>query len=285
MDIDHINSWIGKTETSTEKICISKISALAATIENKNYIPSIKDALPPLWHWIFFVPAAPQSQIGLDGHVKRGGFLPPVPLPRRMWAGGKLEFHRQIMCGSNISRNSRIADITHKNGRQGDLIFVKVIHNISDENGVAISEEQSIVYKGETGRKNSLIHKVALSVNNMDWVHDVYPDPVFLFRYSALTFNGHRIHYDRPYATEIEGYPGLVVHGPLIATMLAGLVRVNLPNCIITNFEFRSISPLFDGAKFRLLGKLDERRMEVKLWACNEDGFVAMEAMARIIYT
>ena len=181
-------------------------------------------AIAPLRHWLYFLPLYRRSEVGPDGHALRGGFLPPVPLPRRMWAGGRLEFRRPVRVGDAIERTSTIVKVDAKEGRTGALVFVLVRHEIGAAGEVAIVEEHDIVYR-EAPRAGEPPPAKKAAPANPDWRRDVVPDDVLLFRYSALTFNGHRIHYDRRYVTEVEGYPGLIVHGPLIATLLADLAR------------------------------------------------------------
>ncbi len=267
LDIDHLREWIGKTETLRDTVTPVPIAALAATLD----IDAPRDALPPLWHWLYFLPIHRESELGPDGHPRRGGFLPPVPLPRRMWAGGRLEFLHPLRIGESITRTSRIADVRFKEGRSGPLVFVLVRHEISNAQGVALTEEHDIVYRDHSAAAGT----ATPAPTDAAWERTIRPDDVLLFRYSALTFNGHRIHYDRRYATEIEGYPGLVVHGPLIATLLAGLVRQPMKR-----FEFRAVSPLFDTAPFRVCGKPEGDGKTIRLWAKNEAGALAMTATA-----
>ena len=253
-------------------ITAAPVRALAATLDRNDQEPQPGDPLPPLWHWLYFLPSHRQSELGPDGHAKRGGFLPPVPLPRRMWAGGRFEFKRPLRIGETVQRVSRIVDVKYKEGRTGPLVFVVVRHEISD----AIVEEHDIVYRGEVAAPQDPRQAPAEAA----WERVIHPDDVLLFRYSALTFNGHRIHYDRRYATEVEGYPGLVVHGPLLATLLLDLLRRNLPGAAVTRFAFRAVSPLFDVAPFAVCGKPEGDA--VKLWAKNAEGGLAMEATAAI---
>src|SRR6185295_18675265 len=209
-----------------------------------------------LWHWLYFLPIYRISKSGPDGHPTRGEFLPPVPLPRRMWAGSRFEFHRPLRVGSSMSRVSQIGDVTGKEGRSGPLVFVTVRHTISDGEGVALTEEHDIVYR-ENARPGDSPPPPQLAPVNAEWSREINPDPVLLFRYSALTFNSHRIHYDRRYVTEVEGYQGLVVHGPLIATLLIDLLRRNLLHATVARFAFRAMRPLFDIAPFQVCGQPD----------------------------
>ncbi|MBS0455070.1 MAG: MaoC family dehydratase N-terminal domain-containing protein [Proteobacteria bacterium] len=280
IDIDHLRGWIGRTEQLHDQATPVPPRALAATLDRDDPPASAGDALPPLWHWLYFLPIHRQSELGPDGHPRRGGFLPPVPLPRRMWAGSQLQFHRAISIGQSLSRTSRIADVRLKEGRTGPLVFVNVDHEIRADSELAISERHDIVYRefpapGETPRP------AVAAPQDESWSRRIEPDDVLLFRYSALTFNGHRIHYDRRYVTEVEGYPGLVVHGPLIATLLLDLLRRQLPQASVKAFSFRALSPIFDVASFDVCGRQDTPRL-VKLWARNAQGGLAMEATAQL---
>jgi 3-methylfumaryl-CoA hydratase len=274
MDIVHLREWIGRKEIASDEITRAPAAALAATLDRDDPPPQMGDALPPLWHWLYFLPVHRQSELAADGHAKRGGFLPPVPLPRRMWAGGRFEFHHPLRIGALVTRTSRIADVTHKEGRSGPLGFVVVRHEISDAEGVALVEEQDIVYRAHS----SSAPTPPSAPQAVAWKRTVCPDDALLFRYSALTFNAHRIHYDRRYATEAEGYPGLVVHGPLIATLLLDLLRRNMPDASAARFQFRAVSPLFDTATFLVCGQPEGG--EVRLWASNASEELAMEATA-----
>lgn len=273
MDIVHLREWIGREESAADEITPAPAALLAATLDRSDPEPTKEDVLPLLWHWLYFLPRHRHSDLAPDGHVRRGGFLPPIPLAHRMWAGGRFEFHRSLRIGEHFRRISRIADVTLKQGRSGPLVFVTVRHEIRNEDGVALTEEQDIVYRDSA----SLVPPPA-APDGQVWQREIHPDDVLLFRYSALTFNSHRIHYDRRFATSVEGYPGLVVHGPLIATLLLDLVRANLPEANIAKFSFRAISPLFDTASFRICGKPDGNT--IRLWAKNESGGLAMEAFA-----
>jgi acyl-CoA dehydrogenase len=217
LDIDHLRSWVGKTEQVDDLIAPSKVAALAATLDRDDPAPRAGDALPPPWHWTLCVAAARQSAIGPDGHPARGGFLPPVPLPRRMWAGGRLSFPRPLRVGEAVQRRSRVMSVEYKSGRSGELVFVLVRHEFHGAAGLCITEEHDIVYR-DMPSADAAPPNYKPAPTDHAWERQIVPDDVLLFRYSALTFNGHRIHYDRRYVTEVEGYPGLIVHGPLIAT-------------------------------------------------------------------
>ena len=276
---DALRAWIGRTETRVDRLTPTPVAALAATLDRDDPPPAPGDPLPPMWHWLYFLPLARQSEIGSDGHAKRGGFLPPVPLPRRMWAGGRLDFLQPLHVGERVERTSRIADVTSKDGRSGPLVFVLVRHEIASERGLAIAEEHDIVYRGEpqAGERTAAGRPAP---GGPMWTRTIHPDDVLLFRYSALTFNGHRIHYDRRYVTEVEGYPGLVVHGPLIATLLVDLLRRHRPEATVARFAFRALSPVFDVAPFSVNGKLEDGDARVSLWAANAAGELSMDATA-----
>ncbi|HEY7391871.1 MAG TPA: MaoC family dehydratase N-terminal domain-containing protein [Bryobacteraceae bacterium] len=278
LTISHLEEWIGRTETSADRITPTPLAALSATLDRDDPPPQPGDPLPPSWHWLFFLPIHRQSELGPDGHAARGGFLPPVTLPRRMWAGSRVAFHQPLRVGDAITRTSSIVSIKQTEGRTGPLVFVVVLHKISNANGLAVTDEHDIVYRGQAqpGQKAS---EPPAAPARAAWQRTIQPDDVLLFRYSALTFNGHRIHYDRRYATEVEGYPGLVVHGPLLATLLLDLLRRNLPAARVSRFEFRAVSPLFDIAPFSVCG-VPADSGTIHLWAQSDSGGLAMDATA-----
>ncbi len=276
-----LTAWIGRTETLRDVVGETPVAALAATLDDGNPVPSHGEPLPPLWHWLYFLPRPRRSEIGPDGHAARGGFLPPVPLPRRMWAGGRLEWHDAIRVGDAIERVSRVEDVTTKSGRSGDLVFVRVRHTVSTARGVALIEEHDIVYR-DVPPPGSKPPMPSIARTDESWVLRIEPDDVLLFRYSALTFNAHRIHYDRRYVTEVEGYPGLIVHGPLIATLLVELLRRHRPDATLAHFEFRAVSPLFDIASFDVCGRPADDGATIDLWARRLDGGLAMTATATL---
>jgi 3-methylfumaryl-CoA hydratase len=245
--------------------------------------PAHGTALPYLWHWLYFLPIAAQSEIGADGHPKRGGFLPPVPLPRRMWAGSEFEFHEPLLVGDALSRTSTIEDVKEKSGRSGSLIFVRVRHEIR-RNGspnVALQEHHNIVYRAAPAPDDVAPPPVAAPAA-VAWERLVVPDDVLLFRYSALTFNGHRIHYDRQYVTQVEGYPGLIVHGPLIATLLMDLLRRHLPDAQVLKFEFKAVRPTFDIHPFSVHGQPSPDGKTIRLWGRDHEGWLTMDATATL---
>jgi 3-methylfumaryl-CoA hydratase len=279
-DITLLQQWVDKTEVFHDTIHAGPAAALAATLDRKLPLPA-GTALPPLWHWIYFWSVAAQSELGSDGHPQRGGFLPPIPLPRRMWAGGRLKFGAGLRIGGGAERTSRIASVTEKRGQSGSLVFVTVNHEIVQDGAIAITEEHDIVYRALAQPGEAAPPPKPAPAASM-WSRTVEPDPVLLFRYSALTFNGHRIHYDRSYATRVEGYPGLIVHGPLIATLLVDLLLQNMPDARLSGFHFRAIGPLFDIEPFQVCGQPDADGRTVRLWAKNARGELAMQAEATL---
>jgi 3-methylfumaryl-CoA hydratase len=278
LDLTHLQEWTGRTDTRTDKVTAVPFAAMSATLDLESGLPAPGAPLPPLWHWLYFLPLYRQSEVGPDGHALRGGFLPPVPLPRRMWAGGRLDFLQALRVGDAVERTSRIVKVDAKEGRSGPLVFVLVRHEISGPSGLAIVEEHDIVYRGEGGATAAGVPAPA----NAAWKRTVRADEVMLFRYSALTFNSHRIHYDRSYVTGVEGYPGLVVHGPLIATLLLELVRQQLPQARVTGYRFKALRPVFDGAPFSLCANPSADGKTVELWAADAEGMVAMQATATL---
>ena len=280
LDLEHLKQWIGKTESRVDVAGATPVQALAATLDRDDPAPQQGDPIPPCWHWLYFLPLHRQSEIGADGHPKRGGFLPPVPLPRRMWAGSRIEFLRPLTVGSTIRRDSRIVDVSGKEGRTGTLVFVRVRHEIGDEGGVAVVDEHSIVYR-DNPKPGDPEPAAQAAPADHEWIRTIAPDDVLLFRYSALTFNGHRIHYDRRYVTEVS-YPGLVVHGPLLATLLLDLLRRSMPDATVARFAFRAVKPTFDVAPFQVCGRRAEDGKTIRLWARHTDGALAMDATANL---
>ncbi len=282
-DFDSLKQWVGRSETLHDTLGATPVAALAATFDHAPAAVNTGDALPPLWHWLYFLPARRHSELSIDGHPQRGGFLPPVPLPRRMWAGSQLEFRAPLRVGDRVARSSTIAGVNVKSGRSGRLVFVQVRHELRC-NGApepAIVEMQDLVYR-EAKRPTDVEPPPQPAPTGATWQRQISPDPVLLFRYSALTFNGHRIHYDRPYATEVEGYPGLVVHGPLIATLLLDLLRREAPAAEVVEFRFKAVRPTFDLAPFTVNGQTQPDGKTVRLWSQDRDGGLTMDATATL---
>ena len=278
-----LKQWIGRTETVDDTVTPTPVAALSATLDWPSPRPPAGTSLPLLWHWLYFLPLAQQSEIGPDGHPRRGGFLPPVPLPRRMWAGSDFAFHQPLLVGDRLARTSTIVDVSEKTGRSGHLIFVKVRHDIR-RNGaadVALTEHHNIVYRDAPGPTDAAPAPVAAPAE-FAWERRIKADDVLLFRYSALTFNGHRIHYDRKYVTEVEGYPGLIVHGPLIATLLMDLLRRQMPAARVAKFEFKAVRPTFDINPFSVHGQPLPDGRSVHLWGRDHAGALTMDATATL---
>lgn len=280
-DLAHWRAWLGRTEQHSDRIHAAPLDALAATLDRDDPPARPGDEAPPLAHWLFFLTAARQSELGADGHPRRGGFLPPVALPRRMWAGGRLTFQQALRVGDEVTRSSRITAVDAKRGRSGRLAFVTVRHEITGPRGLAITEEHDIVYR-DAPQPGAVASAPPTAPTDETFARRIEPDAVLLFRYSALTFNGHRIHYDRSYVTESEGYPGLVVHGPLIATLLVDLLRRERPTAVLQRFAFTARSPLFDGRPFDVCGRFDGGERTAALWARNHEGTLAMQASAEL---
>jgi 3-methylfumaryl-CoA hydratase len=278
---NELRAWIGRSETAHDTIVATPVVALRATLDHPTAAVPTGTPLPPLWHWLYFLPMHRQSEVGPDGHARRGGFLPPVPLPRRMWAGSQFEFRAPVRVGDEVARTSTIDDVTTKEGRTGRLVFVKVRHELRCNGAAepAIVEFHDIVYR-EAKRPGDVEPPPQAAPTGAAWQREIVPDDVLLFRYSALTFNGHRIHYDRKYVTEVEGYPGLIVHGPLIATLLMDLVRRNAPDAEVASFRFKAVRPTFDLHPFKVNGQRDGN--SVRLWAEDHAGGLTMEADATL---
>ena len=280
IDISLLETWVGRSREETAIIEPSAAGARAATLDHA-VAPKPGAPLPPLWHWLYFAPRTRQSQLGADGHPRLGDFMPPVPLPRRMWAGGRLRFSGSILIGETVRRASEITSVAHKSGRQGDLVFVALRHKLSTDRGLAVEEEQDLVYCAPSKAAASPDTRPPYPSEPAAWREVLNPDPVLLFRYSALTFNAHRIHYDAPYATSEEGYPGLVVQGPLTATLLVDRLLAWAPGGL-EEFSFRGLRPLYAGAPLSLCGDPGETPGDYRLWAETPGGETAMSATARM---
>lgn len=271
--MNELEQWLGRTTTTTAQLESTQANRMAVTLDRA---PTFQtgDPLPPLWHWLYFHDLARATDLGQDGHPKLGLFLPPVPLPRRMWAGGAFVFHTPLCLGETVTRTSVIRSITPKTGRSGALYFVTVEHTVATGAVINLVEEQNIVYRelptaATTGQAEA-------APTNADYSQPYSVNSTTLFRYSALTFNGHRIHYDVDYCREVEGYPNLVIHGPLIATLLLDLYsQQGQP---LHWFRYRAQSPLFLPHPFTVNGT--QTATSIQLWASNHAGQVAMTAEA-----
>lgn len=279
MSLEMLKEWVGRTQAVDDFAAPFPVRALTATLDEKDPDPRRGDVLPPLWHWLYFLDAAPQSKIGPDGHAERGDFLPPVPLPRRMWAGSRFVFDGQpLRVGQDIRRVSRIKSVEPKTGSTGSMVFVTVEHTVSGPDGPAFVEEHDIVYR-EAAQPGEKPRPPKPAPTDATWTRRLLADPVVLFRFSALTFNGHRIHYDQPYVTGTEGYPGLIVHGPLMGLLQVELARRTHPDRVPASFEFRALSPVFGGATLTV-GARREGDGSVTTWVADSGGGLAQQGKA-----
>ena len=267
--------WVGRVEERYDRIDPTPVLAMARTLDDRDFMVKEGESLPELWHWLYFLPTVAQSDIGADGHPKKGGFLPPIALERRMWASSRLTFHQDLIVGKKIRKTSEILKVSEKQGKTGSMVFVTVQHSTYSEKGLAITEEQDIVYlpmpKTFTPPPPNYVPET------LQWREDYSVDPVLLFRFSALTFNAHRIHYDRNYVTEVEKYPGLVVHGPLQALLLMESAKKHNPGRKPASYSFRAVRPLFDFDRIAVCGQLKSDGSH-HLYTVNGDSQIAMQA-------
>lgn len=276
IDLAHLRGWVGREQVMTQSIDPFPARALAGLLDRPTP-PGEGDALPLPWHWLYFLEAPARAATGVDGHPLRGGFLPPVPLPRRMWAAGRLQAHAPLVIGRQAQKVSTVRSVELKDGKTGPLVFVSVEHTLRQDGHTCIVEEQNIVYR-EAPTAPAPLPPGEPTPATSGWESILVPDPALLFRFSALTYNGHRIHYDRDYATQVEFYPALVVHGPLLATLLLDLVQRQRPGAAISSFAFRALRPAFDNAALRLHGNPTATGAE--LWTSDAEGFTGMKATA-----
>jgi 3-methylfumaryl-CoA hydratase len=279
-DTSDLSQWVGRKVVRIDWINPNRLAAWNATLDRDDPFPKEGDAVPAGFHWALFTPLTQQSELGSDGHAKRGGFLPPVQLPRRMWAGSRVGFQQLLRVGERVEQVSVIERVEEKRGRAGTLVFVTVRHLVSGENGLAIDDEQDLVYRDAPKSDGQAPPAGEEPAPMGKWHRQIVPDDVLLFRYSALTFNGHRIHYDRRYVTGVEGYPGLVVHAPLLATLLLDLVRRQLPQATLERFRFKALRPTFDISPFTIEGGPGENEHHLRLWSTDNRGQVGVEAEA-----
>lgn len=271
----NLQDWVGKKEEITDHIYPTPVKAFALTLNYTDFEAKAGDVLPEIWHWLYFLPIVPMAEVGPDGHPKRGGFLPPITLERRMWASGRLTFHHDLLIGEDIRKTSEILKISEKEGKTGRMVFVTVRHLIQSARGVAVEEEQDIVY---LPMPKSFVQPPPNPLPaDLAW-KEAYPiDPVLLFRFSALTFNGHKIHYDWRYATEVEKYPGLVVHGPLQALLLSESARRRHLDRKPATFSFRAVRPIFEFDKASVCGRVNPEG-GYDLYTANTDDNIGMQA-------
>ena len=274
---NNVNSWIGKTIKFEDEVTEYPVRAMAALFDyeyDKNKYVNV----PYGWHWLYFLNLPMQKNLGTDGHEKRQGFMPPIPLPIRMYAGGEIKFINSLALGKKATKSSKIISIQDKQGSSGKLTFLQIKHSILSNGDMVLEELQNLVYREE--KKNSKnITKSIKSPENYDYQKSWSPTPEMLFRYSALTHNTHRIHYDYPYATQVEGYPQIVVHGPLMATFLLDLAAqvANKKNIFIKSFKFRLLSPVFVGGEIFAQAKNNASGLE--LWIKDQNGNQSLSAL------
>ena len=279
IDLAHLRQWIGRTEEKTDVVTAHLVAGLRSVLFLDVGKPREGDAAPFTAHWCLTLPVVPMSEVGPDGHPTRGGFLPPVPLPRRMWAGGEISFIEPLRVGDVVTRTSTIKEINLKPGSTGLLCFVSVDHVFSTSRGVATRERHNIVYREmPSAGQNATAVKPPAAPAAAQHSERHLADPVLLFRYSALTFNGHRIHYDRDYVTKVEGYPGLIVHGPLQAALLIELAAKLHGGKAPATFVYRGLQPLFDGSEFSV--NASDISTGLDLWTANAQGEPTMRGTA-----
>jgi 3-methylfumaryl-CoA hydratase len=278
IDVAHLKTWIGRTAQAQDIVTPRLIDGFRATFD-PHLAPVPAGNAPLALHWCLAPPAAPMAELGPDGHPARGGFLPPVPLPRRMWAGGSIETLGPLKSGDAVTRTSRVADLSLKEGRSGTLCFINVDYEFATPHGVAIRERHDIVYRDiPSGRAQPAAKAAPAEVRRGDVIWGIQADPVLLFRYSALTFNGHRIHYDYPYVTDVEGYAGLVVHGPLQASLLFNLAAT-IGGAAPRKFDYRGLSPLIAGQRFEVHGRRNADGT-AECWTQDSFGVINMQGSA-----
>jgi len=276
MSLEKLREWVGRSQTVEDFAAPFPVRALTATFDEKDPDPRNGDPLPPLWHWLYFLEAAPMAKVGPDGHAERGDFLPPIPLPRRMWAGSRFEFNgKPLRVGQTLRRVSRIKSVEPKSGSTGQMVFVTVEHTVSGPDGPSFVEEHDIVYR-EAAKPGEKQRDAKPAPRDATWTKTIEATPTLLFRFSALTFNGHRIHYDQPYVTGTEGYPGLIVHGPLLGMQQIELARRSNPGRIVRSFEFRALAPVYAGAPFSAQARR-ETDDGVTTWIADRNGGLAQQ--------
>ena len=281
--MDYLRDWMGRVETRSDDVTAAPLAGLKALLDGDSAPPLPGSDLPDLAHWLYFAPLVPQRQLGPDGLAPPGHFLPPVPLPRRLWAGARLQFAHPLRIGDEMLRSSCITDVRTRQGRSGALVFVTVRHDIHNAQGLALTEAHDLVYR-QAAQATAPRDAAAQAPRDEAFAREVQPDAVLLFRYAGLTGDSHRIHYDRAYATQVEGYPGLVVQGPLVALLLLGLLHEQRPGTQLARFEVRACNPLFDLHPFMLCGRIEPGEGghggSARLWVRDHAGRLAVQARA-----
>ena len=277
-DVERLRAWIGRKASREDVVTAWPVIGLTATLDRNDPEPKPGDTIPPGWHWLYFLEAEPATGLGPDGHPRVGGFLPQTGLPRRMWAGGRIEFRRPLRIGDRIRRDSEILSIRPKDGRSGKLVFVTVRHTVTAAGEIAVVEEHDIVYR-EAAKAGNPPPPAIPAPRKAAWQRELVADPVMLFRYSALTFIGHRIHYDLDYCRQVEGYPGLVVHGPLQTLLILDLCR-RYETRPVRKLDYRALQPVFHFERMSVNGDPSADAATSELWTANAAGNVAMQATA-----
>ena len=279
-NLDRLKDWIGRKESKSDVATAWPVGAMAATFDRRDPEPRNGDVIAPGWHWLYFLEAKPASELAADGHPKRGGFLPPVPLPRRMWAGGRIEFQRPLRVGDALRRDSEILAVEPKQGKSGSLVFVTVRHTVHAAGEMAVVEEHDIVYR-EAAKSTDPAPQAKPAPASAQWRREITADPVLLFRFSALTFNGHRIHYDLDYVRDEEHYPGLIVHGPMQTLLMLDLCRRNSERAV-RKLDYRALHPVFHGERMTINGNPAAGDSKIDLWTANGAGGYAMVGTAQL---
>ena len=283
LDVGSLKGHIGRRVVSTDVVTAAPANLLRLTFGRSGPELTTGDALPAGWHILYFLPRFAPDALHPDGSPRDAGVVPPMPLPRRMFAGERFRFQRPVRVGDQLRRETELTDISLKEGGTGTLVFATVLNRIFGPEGIAVEEERRTVFREEVraGERNQAPRRET-APDDVPWRRRIAPDPVLLFRFSALTFNSHRIHYDRPWAMEQEGYPALVVHGPLTSTLLIDFARDQHPGRVFTGYETQARAPLFDSAPFELRGRPTADGRGAELWAVTPEGTVAMSARAEL---
>jgi 3-methylfumaryl-CoA hydratase len=279
LELELLKEWIGRRESSVDYVTIPLVHRTGATLDRDDPLPKNGDLLPYGWHLLLFPRVVPHSQLGGDGHPERGDFLPPVPLPRRMFAGRRIAFHDRLRVGDEVTRDASIKDVVIKEGRSGQMVFVTMMVDLSTSRGLALSEEHDVVYRGEPQPGTPPVPPQP-APGTAVWSKTVTPDTVMLFRISALIFNGHRIHTDQPYVTKVEGYPDLVVPGSLHTILMFELARAHAPQAVFKSIAWRNVRPLFVNHALTLCGEPAAGGKSAKLWVVDDKGALSLSATA-----
>jgi len=280
-DLIDPSSWVGRSTTTDDQITAFPLNALAGLLDRERCPAVAGTPIPPLWHWVYFLPTYRADELRKDGHLRGGELMPPIPLPRRVWAGSKFTWNAEnpLRVGDKATRVSRVDSITPKEGKSGQLVFVKVVHEFRNAAGNCLINEHLTAFRGPP-RHEASPPPVPRADTASTWHRELIPDPVLLFRYSALTFNAHRIHYDWPYTTREEGYPNLLVQGPLMATLLAELINTYMPEATLQSLDFKVMHPSFVERTMHLRGQ--PHGNNIRLWASDDDGRLTMTAAATV---